>query len=229
MPDAARPQSPTHPLVRRSRLDPSRWLGRFGQSGAEMNAAAELRLRRAEEELSDSIDLRLARPKALPTAILADIAERVARQEPLWRAVAHHDPRERRPIRLLAADRYEVWVIGWTHRQGVVLHDHGGSAGAFSVVEGTLAEETLEEGVPRYRRVETGQVRELRAGVLHSIANRWRANATSVHVYSPPLSVMTHYEPETLRPSGSERIDADPPALPPAAAAALLRPAGRDL
>lgn len=84
------------------------------------------------------------RQPALPTAILTDIAHRVARHEPLWRAVAHHDPRERRPIRLIGADRYEVWGIGWTHRQGVVLHDHGGSAGALLVVEGTLAEDSAD-------------------------------------------------------------------------------------
>jgi predicted metal-dependent enzyme (double-stranded beta helix superfamily) len=217
---------PTAPTAnRRSRLDPSRWLERFGGTGAEINATTELRLRHAEAALSDSIADRLGRPRPLPTAVLADIATRVAHHEPLWRAVAHHDPRERRPVRLIAGERYEVWVIGWTNKQGVVLHDHGGSAAAVAVVEGTLAEEALEGGVPRYRRLETGTIRELRPGALHSIANRWRPNATSIHVYSPPLTVMTHYQAEDLRPTGSERVEGGAPALPAAVASTLLHPA----
>jgi predicted metal-dependent enzyme (double-stranded beta helix superfamily) len=226
-PDAAPADAlPVAPPVRRSRLDPTRWFERLGAAGATLNATTELRLRHAEAALSNSVADRLGRPRPLPTAVLADIANRVGRHEPLWRAVAHHDPRERLPIRLIRAERYEVWVIGWTHRQGVVLHDHGGSAAAVAVVEGTLAEEALEEGVPRYRRLEAGSVREMRPGTLHSIANRWRPNATSIHVYSPPLAIMTHYEAESLRPTGSERVDGGAPALPTSVAAALLHPAG---
>src|SRR5262245_34784611 len=76
----------------------------------------------------------------LPAAMLADIAAGLAAAPPLWRAVVRHDPDGRRPVRLLATDRYEVWVIGWTTGQHVRLHDHGASAGAVVVAEGELVE-----------------------------------------------------------------------------------------
>jgi hypothetical protein len=41
---------------------------------------------------------------------------------------------------LIASERYEVWVIGWTTGQNVRMHDHGSSAGAFVVTEGELTE-----------------------------------------------------------------------------------------
>ena len=62
------------------------------------------------------------------------------RRPPLWSAVVRHDPDGRRPVRLIATERYEVWVIGWTTGQHVGVHDHGDSAGAFVVTEGELTE-----------------------------------------------------------------------------------------
>jgi hypothetical protein len=68
----------------------------------------------------------------LPMHVLADIAEGFATAEPLWSAVVRHDPEGRRPVRLIATERYEVWVIGWTTGQHVrepaVL---GAGAGSF--------------------------------------------------------------------------------------------------
>src|SRR5215510_1204315 len=76
----------------------------------------------------------LAEP--LPEAVLADIAAGFAAATPLWAGAARHDPEGRRPVRLLATERYEVWVIGWTTGQRVRLHDHGGSAGMVVLTEG---------------------------------------------------------------------------------------------
>src|SRR5579871_2269404 len=89
--------------------------------------------------------------EALSCAVLGDIAAGLAAAEPLWRAVVRHDPAGRRPVRLLATDRYEAWVIGWKPGQGVDLHDHGPSAGALAVVEGELTELVPRRGrlVPR--------------------------------------------------------------------------------
>src|SRR6266508_4126839 len=44
---------------------------------------------------------------------------------------------------LLAAD-VEVWLLGWPAGQVTPAHDHGGSAVALTVVEGTLSEECLD-------------------------------------------------------------------------------------
>jgi hypothetical protein len=50
---------------------------------------------------------------------------------------------ERWHVRLHQDDDVDVWLISWTAEQGTELHDHGGSAGAFHVVSGTLTEDTV--------------------------------------------------------------------------------------
>jgi rhodanese-related sulfurtransferase len=155
--------------------------------------------------------------------VLEDIAVGIATAEPLWRSVAHHDAADRRPVRLLATDRYEVWVIGWTAGQGVALHGHGASAGVLTVTQGTLVESaSLRSGLVR-TEVAAGRSRPLPVGIVHEITNPGPENATSIHVYSPPLSVMHWYDPATLERSGSEAVVAEPPALPATAASLLLR------
>src|SRR5262245_43575661 len=61
---------------------------------------------------------RRAADEPLPPAVLADIAAGFAAATPLWSGAARHDPAGRRPVRLLATGRYEVWVIGWTAGPG---------------------------------------------------------------------------------------------------------------
>src|SRR5215471_9651230 len=129
----------------------------------------------------------------LPAAVLADIAAGLAAAPPLWRSVVRHDPEGRRPVRLLATDRYEVWVIGWTTGQHVRLHDHGASAGAVVVVEGELVEVVPRIGGPAAEHALGGDgPRHLAVGTVHDVVNRAAAPATSIHVYSPPLSSMTY-------------------------------------
>src|SRR6188508_539359 len=76
----------------------------------------------------------------LELPVLADIVGGLAEASDLWRAHVQHDPVERARVRLLATAAYEVWLIGWTPGQSVGLHDHGGSHGAYVVVDGTLTE-----------------------------------------------------------------------------------------
>jgi hypothetical protein len=42
--------------------------------------------------------------------------------------------------RLTANSLYDAWLIDWGTGSGLGLHDHGGSTGAFVVVDGTLVE-----------------------------------------------------------------------------------------
>jgi quercetin dioxygenase-like cupin family protein len=129
---------------------------------------------------------------ALARDQLTDIALGLARS-PLWRAVAVHDADGRRPVRLLATDAYEVWVIGWLAGQGLELHDHGASAGLFTVVEGRLEEVELHHGAAEHRSVGVGGLRWLPPGTVHGVANELPSPATSIHVYSPPLTTMGAY------------------------------------
>ena len=98
----------------------------------------------------------------------------------------------RRYARVLSTPVYEAWVIRWSTSAQLGLHDHGGSSGAVVVVGGELLE--LRDGdPPRLRVLGCGDVATIDARTVHAISNRSRADALSVHVYSPPLSDMNFY------------------------------------
>lgn len=90
---------------------------------------------------------------------------------------------------------YEVWVISWLPGQETGFHDHGSSAGAFSLAWGAL-----EERQPGERAIiGAGQVRAFGPRFVHNVRNASGSLAVSVHAYSPPLTEMTRYE---LTPGG---------------------------
>lgn len=142
-----------------------------------------------------------------PHALLAN-ARDLARDAPTWVALARHDPAERWSLRLAVADDHDVWLIGWAPGQGVDLHDHAGSSGAFVVVDGELVELAgrREGGVPlARRRITAGTARAFGPGHVHRVANDSAEPATSIHLYSPPLSAMDFYVPDAERLQFSHR------------------------
>ncbi|HKE73906.1 MAG TPA: cysteine dioxygenase family protein [Acidimicrobiales bacterium] len=164
----------------------------------------------------------------MPAAILADIAAGFAAATPLWQSAVCHDPEDRRPARLIATERYEVWVIGWTTGQNVRPHDHGASAGALAVAEGALVEVLpLLGGGAIELTLAPGRVRELPVGTVHDVVNRAAAPATSIHVYSPPIATMTYYDPVTFTPVETEAVVPERPLLAPGAGARVLHPSRR--
>jgi predicted metal-dependent enzyme (double-stranded beta helix superfamily) len=117
---------------------------------------------------------------------LTDLLTRTAPRA--LREAARHDPEHRWYLRLALTAQVEVWLIGWAPGQGTRPHDHGGASGAFTVLDGTLAETWREPAVPITRDLVTplggstfGPAR------IHQVANPGTLNATSVHAYSPPL------------------------------------------
>ena len=164
----------------------------------------------------------------LAANVLADIASGIAAARPLWGAVVRHDTECRQPVRLLATERYEVWVIGWTSGQGVELHDHGDSAGTFVVTSGTLTEVLPHSSGAIERSLEAGRVRHVPVGAVHDVVDRADEPATSIHVYSPPLTTMTYYDADTLSPIATVPQLPEQPLLVDRAASFLLPPANRD-
>lgn len=130
--------------------------------------------------------------------VLAAIAAGLATVTVPWEIREGDVPTERRYQRVLSTPEYEAWVICWPSGGSLDLHDHGGSAGAFSVVSGELDEATIEataEGNGTVvRRYTSGDTSAFGSARVHAIANRGTEPATSVHVYSPPLSTMVYYE-----------------------------------
>ena len=159
--------------------------------------------------------------------VLADIAAGFAAARPLWESTVRHDPERRRPVRLIGTERYEVWVIGWTAGQNVRAHDHGDSTGAFVVTEGELTE-VLPSGAGGVveRTLGVGRLRHLALGTVHDVVNRATAPATSIHVYSPPLTSMTYYD-ETFEPIHRESIGEERPLLDDRSSSYLLHPSQR--
>ena len=105
-----------------------------------------------------------------------------------------------RTWRLLAATpQFDAWMIAWPHGGRVSLHDHGASRGALAVVCGTLAEtvpwrdDAGRLSLLRHDLV-AGSLRSLELGHIHDVTNPGTQTAVSLHVYSPPLTSMTHYD-----------------------------------
>jgi hypothetical protein len=158
--------------------------------------------RQGVTDLDDNTWKRAAQRALHPTArrvdadVLAAIAAGLAAVTVPWELGLGDAPTERRFHRVLATDAYEAWVICWPSGESLDMHDHGGSAGAFSVVSGELDEATIEAGVEVVRTFAPGDTAAFAASRVHAVANRGDAVATSVHVYSPPLSSMVYYEPD---------------------------------
>ena len=70
--------------------------------------------------------------------------------------------------------------------------------------------------------LDRGIVRCLPPKMVHSVANVDARAAVSLHVYSPPLERMTHFEPDELSPVGIVAVAPERPVLP-SAVARLLR------
>lgn len=149
------------------------------------------------------------------TERLEAIARILADEEALWGPHRRHDPDERHFARLVRTDEYEAWLLTWTSDQGVELHDHGGSSGVVLVLEGELVEHATEvvSGAPlRETRWPRGSAHTFGPGHVHDLRNAGDAPATSIHVYSPPLSTMTFYDHRAatyLKPLRIEVVERD--------------------
>jgi predicted metal-dependent enzyme (double-stranded beta helix superfamily) len=164
----------------------------------------------------------------LPAHVLADIAAGFAAARPLWESAVRHDPDGRRPVRLIGTERYEVWVIGWTTGQNVRVHDHGDSTGAFVVTEGELTEVLPSgPGAAVERTLGVGRLRHLALGTVHDVVNRADAPASSIHVYSPPLSTMTYYDSDTFEPVETAAVAPERPVLDDRSGSYVLHPSHR--
>ena len=138
-------------------------------------------------------DVDLSRPQLL------EIAHAIAGEESVWREHVRHDAVERHYRQLYRDPNIDVWLICWMYRQDTGYHDHDRSSGAVVVCEGTLCEDHFhrdEDGWirERTRRHEAGGSFDFDAAYIHGVRNETREPATSIHVYSPALWRMGHYE-----------------------------------
>jgi cysteine dioxygenase type I len=162
------------------------------------------------------------RGRSLSIAELRAVVERYAADVRSGRFVPAFQTDERWHVRIHQDDDVDVWLISWTTEQGTELHDHGGSSGAFTVVEGELNEYVWRGHGADGHGLLVNHVRRERdvvafgADYVHDVRNHLEAPAVSVHAYSPPIRLMGYYDvaASSLRHTGWNWTD-DPEAPAP--------------
>ncbi|RJK95458.1 cysteine dioxygenase [Vallicoccus soli] len=135
-------------------------------------------------------------PGAPSPADLSRLVRRLAAEQDLWRGAVRYDPDHRHYARVATGTGYEAWLLTWLPGQSTGLHDHGGSAGAFTVLRGALRElSPRADGLRtrlRERVLQTAAVRTFGPDHLHDVA-ALDGPAVSLHLYGPALTTMTRY------------------------------------
>lgn len=112
-----------------------------------------------------------------------------------WSKSVRFDLADRFYSRLYHDAAVEVWLICWDIGQDTLLHDHGGSVGAFTVARGSLLEDfgaVHRTGLATRRHV-AGDTVGFGANYLHNLVNVSTEPTVSIHAYSPPLRLMNFY------------------------------------
>jgi hypothetical protein len=137
---------------------------------------------------------RLGNRDLTPDESLA-LAGDLAGRPHLWQQLVRHSDDERIYTSLFRDPHLDVWLICWNQRQETGLHDHDLSGGAVWVVEGELDEDRLAvaDGIDstRYR---AGEAFAFDATRIHDVRHAGDRPTVSLHLYSPPLWRMGHYE-----------------------------------
>ena len=149
-------------------------------------------------------------PAALSPRQLAEEVRKLAATPREWMARVRLSADGRWYERIHIDGQHEIWLISWLPGQATGFHDHGGSAGAFGTVSGTLEE--YRAGTQQRQHavtaapVNAGQIRSFGPDYIHDVRNTSAAVAVSVHAYSPPLAEMTRYD---LIQGGLVRLDTE--------------------
>jgi hypothetical protein len=127
---------------------------------------------------------------------------------------------------LLWRDEYsEAWLNLWWQPRDTGYHDHTGSCVGVHVIEGRAWHEPLTIGKPPKRReYGPGETFWFPGEGIHRMDHQ--AGAITVHVYSPPIQVIGHYELHDAQLRRTQHLPDQP--SPPSAALyeALHQPAG---
>lgn len=158
-------------------------------------------------ELRAWIHERLPAGQNLTREEMLSLATAVGHEPRFWSDHVRHDPQSRYYTQLYRDGNIDIWLICWVEAQDTGYHDHDISSGAVYVIEGTLHEDYLYRDADGWVRELT---RERHAGSsfhfdgssIHGMRHAGGPPATSIHVYSPALWRMGHYEPG---PSGLRR------------------------
>ena len=125
---------------------------------------------------------------------LRRLARSFAEDEAAWLPHVEHDPDRRIFRKLLDGDEATVWLICWMPGHDTGFHDHDGSAGAVSVLQGQVREERLrwaEEPVSAI--FGPGELLEFGPADIHRVRHHGDEPTVTLHAYSPALKRMGAY------------------------------------
>ena len=126
---------------------------------------------------------------------LTELLDGLAGRPDLWRHLVSHRADARTYEQLYRDDHVAVWLICWMNDHDTGFHDHDLSAGALSVVRGSVCEERLVlGGAPSSRTISAGDTLTFAASDIHRVAHAGSEPAVTLHAYSPPLWRMGAYE-----------------------------------
>jgi Cysteine dioxygenase type I len=87
----------------------------------------------------------------------------------------------------------EAWLNRWWQPRDTGFHDHGGSCVGVHVLEGRVLSEALVVGGARhFHEYESGESFSAPPTGIHRVDHA--PGAVTIHVYSPPLREIGHYE-----------------------------------
>jgi hypothetical protein len=143
------------------------------------------------ESLPHGRDLDRAELRRLVRAVASDAAT--------WRSLVRHDHKQRQYIQLHRDPHVDIWLLAWSNQQDTGLHDHDVSSGAVHVCIGDLVEDRLYAGPVGLERRSVnrpqGRTFDFDASHVHCLRHPDGGSpAVSIHVYSPALWRMGHYE-----------------------------------
>ena len=123
------------------------------------------------------------------------MVQEIAASPAEWSDSVRFDLYERFYSRLRLDASVEVWLICWDLGQDTLLHDHGGSVGAFAVARGALIEDfgAVHGNGLTTRRHTAGDAVGFGVDYLHNLVNVGTEPTVSIHAYSPPLRAMNFY------------------------------------
>jgi hypothetical protein len=117
-------------------------------------------------------------------------------------------------VQLWSNDGSEAWLNTWWQPRDSGFHDHGGSGGGVFVIEGEVTGEYLQvAGGRRVSRFGPGDSFSFEGNRIHRVDHL--VGAVTVHVYSPPLTTIGHYElvDGELRREAGAPDEVSPPSL----------------
>jgi uncharacterized RmlC-like cupin family protein len=168
---------------------------------ATVRAERQWRQRSAHPSIQPPPPRRQDRPTgALSFGALRAVVVGLSRvQQPL--PVGDEEPGQVRRQRVLGTAFYDAWLVTWPPGSNSGYHGHGDVRSVVQVIDGELVEiysDDVNELAPLGRMLRHGDSTYAKPSYGHDLANRSEAEATTLHVFSPPLLAVTRLDPPSV-------------------------------